>query len=174
MPTLSKLFILASLFGATWILATHTIGKAVNEHDPVVIGFAVALLVGAGLVALLSVRMEPLPGSRLGLVLLICGGVCLALALIVQMVVVRSVAESVQAAVVHHGQVNLNVNFASGVSWFVCLASVFMVAVGIRFSVTTSRSVSQLPATDQLYPHVLPAPEAPAPLPHLEQGIRPG
>ncbi len=149
MPIAVKVLIGLAVTLATGILATVTVGAAIKPHDPAIVGFAVALLSGAGLAALLFSPGEPPPGSRLGLVLVVCGAAVLALALVVQMVAVQAVASTLQTAVASRMNVNMDVGFVRAVSWFACLASVYLVGIGIRYSVGPARPVAVLTPLDR-------------------------
>jgi hypothetical protein len=139
---LVTVLVIAPVGIATWILASHTVGESLDPRNATSIGFSIALLAIATAASLLVLsNATEKPGSRLGLILVICGTACILVALALQFYVTSVLAANSQrvADILRErgGNVNLNVNFESvkSISYFALLAGVWLAAVGIRIGV---------------------------------------
>jgi hypothetical protein len=146
--------VIAPLVIATWILATYTIGDSLNPRDSALIGFGIALLAMALLAYLVFFgQAAERPGSHLGVVLVICGTLCVLGALALQFYLAsvteghsRQLAEILGERLKTNSSVNLNMTgdypaTAKPIAYFVLLAGIWLVAVGIKLGVVRQEPV---------------------------------
>jgi MFS family permease len=143
-PMLAVTVLVIALVGiATWILASHTVGESLDPRNSTSIGFSIALLAIATAASLLFLsNATEKPGSRLGLILVICGTACILVALALQFYVTSVLAANSQrvADILRErgGNVNLNFNLPKSVesiAYCALFAGVWLAAVGIRIGV---------------------------------------
>ena len=136
--------VIAPVAIAAWVLATYTVGASLAPDNSALVGFTIALLVIATAASFLFLsNATEKPGSRLGLILIICGTACILIALALQFYVASLVAANSQAVAdvlrERGGNVNLNVKVPKSVesiSYFALFAGVWLAAVGIRIGVS--------------------------------------
>lgn len=147
------LFVICAVFVATWILATFTVGESLSKQGSTLIGFAIALLLGALAVYwLLLSRGAEKPDFRLGVVLIACGTLCILACVALQFYLVSTIAEGKRqlAELMSQGlktnpsfNVNLTADYPHSVqpiSYFALLAGVWLAAVGIKVGVARGNS----------------------------------
>jgi hypothetical protein len=173
--------ILIPLGVATWILATYTIGESLYPNHAVGIGFAVALLTVMAASYLLLLSDPPdVPNVPFGITLVICGAVCILVAVILQFYLAsltgdtsRRIAELLAEAL-KQGQprnVNLNTDFPQSVRvipYMALFAGIWLAIMGIRIGVVRSRVMSRDLYTPKYINPNLPQPEEDALRPRAE------
>jgi hypothetical protein len=131
---------------ATGLLATHTIGESISPSNSAGIGFAVGLLaaVTAAYVFFFSSPAEA-TDARFSIVLVVCGTVCIVLALGLQFYLAslagensRRFAEMVADAVKRGERMNANWDLrfpdsVKGIAYLSLFAGIWLAAMGIRF-----------------------------------------
>ncbi|MGA2066019.1 MAG: hypothetical protein ABSG86_13685 [Thermoguttaceae bacterium] len=148
------LLVIAPLVIATWILATYTIGQSLNPNDSALIGFGIALLAMALLAYLVFFsQAAESPGSYLGVVLVICGTLCVLGALALQFYLTsvtaehsRQLAEILGERLKTNPSVNLHLSedhpqTAGPVAYLTLLAGIWLAAVGIKLGVVRQEPV---------------------------------
>jgi hypothetical protein len=148
------LLVIAPLVIATWILATYTIGQSLNPNDSALIGFGIALLAMALLAYLVFFsQAAESPGSYLGVVLVICGTLCVLGARALQFYLTsvtaehsRQLAEILGERLKTNPSVNLHLSedhpqTAGPVAYLTLLAGIWLAAVGIKLGVVRQEPV---------------------------------
>lgn len=141
-------FVIVPLGMATWILASHTLGESLYPRNAILLGFSMALLAMAAAASLLLMSgAAEQRGKRLGLVLILCGTVCILSALALQFYVVSVVAENnrrltdiLEERLRNSQSVKLDMNgkppeSVNAIAYFCLFAGVWLAAVGIRIGV---------------------------------------
>lgn len=135
---------------ATWILSSMTLGEQISPGADFVIGMAVAMLVVATSVSLLLLKTRP--NARLAFTLVICGAVCIVMALALQFYLASVAAEidrraaDILAQNSHRQSFHFNWNRTQqsasviAIGYFAFFAGIWMVATGIRIGVGSSPS----------------------------------
>jgi hypothetical protein len=151
------LFVLCPLGIATGILAAFTVGESLDPRNSGAIGFAVALLVVMTAAYLLVfAQMTEKPGSRLGQTLVICGTMCMLMAVALQFYLASVTAENARRLAeilsesVRNGRPRTNVNIQGdlprsiqGIGYLALFAGVWLAAVGIRLGVGNAEKASK-------------------------------
>jgi hypothetical protein len=143
--------VIAPLSIATWILASFTVGESVSPRNSNLIGFGIALLAVALLAYLFFFsRAAERPGSHLGAVLIICGTLCVLVALALQFYLASLSAENSRRIAEIMGErlktnPSVNVNLKSdypesviSIAYFALFAGIWLAAVGIKVGVVPS------------------------------------
>jgi hypothetical protein len=136
----------------TWILATFTIGESLHPRYATLIGFAIALLTVMVASYLLLLSDPPdVPSVGFGITLVVCGAVCILVALIFQFYLAsltgdnsRRIAELLADAMKQPQprNVNLNTEFPQSmkvIPYLALFAGIWLAIMGIRIGVVRRR-----------------------------------
>jgi drug/metabolite transporter (DMT)-like permease len=137
--------LIAPIGVATWILSAYTIGESIKPHESLEIGLGVALVAVSSMAYfLIFYQPSEKPGSRLGLVLIICGTLCMLSALALQFHLAsltaedhRRLGEIMGERLKTNPSVNLHMTAdypesVKPIGYFVLFVGIWLAAVGIR------------------------------------------